>query len=597
MRPSIVLAALENESGNPLATFRAAVQHMQPDERTKTEHYISTIYSLVMKRTSELAASETVPPLVTVKLHFYALECLLENQSYFALAEQSLKGVTAEDKPVNSLTSSLYRAIVAFGKSSTAHGIAETELASQISHKVLLLIRRFHEVITPEERLSSSKTYIEVMDLLIQLFDKGKLDVQQLRQHIEISPKFSSASSSLGVSKTSSRSPQDIEREASRLCTCLSSQVTSLEKWTTSSYVTAYSESEAIRELLNHAAQFLLPDTMQSSDPDICKLRKNMIRSMERFHHYAYRAYKYASKDDSTSSNPNSNTSEPVAVLKVLLASFCEAAEAVPMVPELHSRAIDTLLLLARHEFRLYEPASYKKVYAYIQRCSSLLAASDGSNPPDPRMLGTIASSAYSIGRTLYNNEKYANAVPFLTISCVSTDSMVEACQLSGSTECLTDLFDKSASRWELLGSAHTHCKETQDALDAYSSCLRMLYRQWNGRDEAELSLDPAFMRVLSKYTKLSVLDLLSPPERSSIVYALSSTSIAQLSDLARGHLLHAQSSCLREYLHKAEALHATLYWLDESITAFEGCQAKSELARYVLIQWHQNAYLTDSYL
>lgn len=577
---TVILSALETESGGPLGFFRAAIGHVSADERKKTEHYISTIYSLVMKRTSELATTETVTPLVTLKLQFYALECLLENQSYFALPESCENG--KDDKSISSLANSLYRAVVSFGKTSTANGTSEDQLAAQISARILALLERMDAVIKPKQRLSTSKIYLEVMDLLVQLFDKGKLDTQLLRRHMEASP---SELSSLALPKTfESIEPdqQDIEQQALKICTRLCSYVTELENWIGASYLASCPDVGVITEALAGAAEVCCIDPTRPSESRLLKARSSTIRSLERLHHYAYRAYKQINQDNVELPASKADIDTSAAILRELLATFCSLAETAQAAPELYRRAVDTLLLFARKEFHVTEPASYKAVHTYLQRSSKLSAKL--TIQEEPRIAGTIASSAYSIGRSLYNNEKYANAVPFLRLSCLETVNLVNARQDSESQESLSDLLDKSASRWELLGSANAQCKEKQDALDSYTQCLVALFQQSAHREMVELQSDPAFMRVLAKYTKLCVLDLIFSPEDGSIANALSTSTPAAMSDKARGYLLEAQSTCLEGHMHKPEALQAVAYWLAQADTAFNACQSKPDVARYVAI-------------
>lgn len=584
---SVILEALESQAGGPLAIFRQAAEHMQPTERSKIEHYIATIYSLIMKRTSELAVNENASPLAIIKLQFYAIECLLENQSYFAPPAASAGSMDTDDKSVTSLAGNLYRALTSFGKMSTANNIPETELASQISQKVFPLVSRIGEVIKPEERLTFSKAYLELMDLLVQLFDKGKIDIAPLQRHLRLSSSISSGQLTTIETPPLTDATTDTvtEREALRFCTTLTTQVASLEQWISSGYASVQVDHLAMQDSLKYAAKILQLNVESPANVAMVKIRRTVVRSLERMHHYAYRAYKDLHKENDGDSNPRADISDVTTILKGLLSAFCVTVEVIKSISELQARAVDTLLLFARIEFRLDEPASYKPVHQYIQRCFTLLNIADSATSQDPRLLGTLASSAYSVGRALYNAEKYANAIPFLSNSCASTDAMVDVCKQADSSISLIELLDKSANRWELLGSAYMQCQEKEDAVRAYLSCLRALYQRGGGCDVAKPSLDPTFMRVLTKYTRLCILDLFMSPETASIAGVLSELSPSQMSDVAKARMLEAQSNCLHDYLHKSEAVSATNCWLDAAIAAYETCGTTSDLARYVTVK------------
>lgn len=578
---SAILEALEVEGGDPLGIFRKAAEHMQPSERSKTEHYIAAIYSLIMKRTSELAVNGSGPPLAILKLQLYAIECLLENSSYFATPASTAGSVTTDDKSVTSLAGNLNRALISFGKMSTANGIPEAELASQISQKVLPLIRRIREVIRPEERLLVSKAYLELTNLLVQLFDKGSIDATTLLQHCQPSSlKSSDPSMALETSSPSETVAEvDMEREALHLNSILTTQVTCLEQWISSGCSSLRIDGDAMQDALKSAAKFLRLDVQSTTDT---KIRKSITRNLERMHHFAYRAYKDWHKESEGGLHAKADIIETNPTLRELLSSFCVTVEVARGPPELLARAVDTLLLFARLDFRLHEPVTYKQVHQNIERCIALLDSADPPSLQDSRLFGTLASSAYSIGRALYNAEKHANAVPFLRNSCTSTDRMIDMSKNANSSISLADLLDKSASRWELLGSAYTHCQEKEDALKSYSACLHMLHQQRQEGSATELLLDSTFMRVLAKYTKLSILDLLMDPETACIAERLSSMSTSQAGNLIKAQILDAHSLCLQEYLHKPEAVLASTYWLDAAIVAYDTCARNSDLARYV---------------
>lgn len=576
-RGETILAALEN-AGNPLAFFRNAATLLSPEEKTKTEHYISTIYSLIMKRTSELVVSTDVPPLVTLGLHFYSLECLLQNASYFALHGESEDVDASEDKAVTTLANTLHRAVVSFGKLSTANGLSEAEIAEQLSKKVLPLLDQIKDVVKPQERLSQCKTFLETTNLLVQLLARGNVETRALNTHISQLADAPTVFDGIVNSELHMQDRATAERQGIRSCSALAAQVTILEKWIASQYLSENFDSISLQASLTQAFETLKILPSEEAEKGMAsaeKIRHNLIRSLERLHHYAYRAYKSLNKDVSQLEN----NALQFSVLRELLSVFCGLAETSDVSPELLARTIDTLLLFAHVDFLIDAPPSYRNAYKHLERCQSLIEKIS-SKSQDNRLYGTVASSAYTIGRLLYNAEKYANAIPFLEISCRTTDTLLATSDDKQSQDSQVSLLDKSASRWELIGSAYAQCKEKEDAADAYAKCIHSLYRQSTGSEPVLLLHDPPFLRVLAKYTKLTVLDMSWAPERASVVVMLDSSHSQRLEYIAKGYVLEAQASCLLDLLHKSEALVASLQWLSEAALAFEACGSDANLAR-----------------
>lgn len=577
IRGDAILTALE-KAGNPLAVFRNAAILLGPEEKIKTEHYISTIYSLIMKRTSELVVSTDVPPLVTLGLQFYSLECLLQNTSYFAIHGESEGMNATEDKAVMTLASTLHRAIVSFGKLSTANGMSDADIAEQLSKKVLPLLDQIKDVVKPEERMSQCKTFLETTNLLVQLLARGDVDTCALNTHIPQVADAPTVSDGNGNPGIAIQDRATAERQGIRSCSALAVQVTTLEKWIASQYLSEDFDSASLQASLTTAFETLRLLSSEGAEKDTAsaeKIRHNLIRSLERLHHYAYRAYKSLHKDLPQRENNALN----ILVLRELLSAFCGLAETSDASPEVLARTIDTLLLFAHVDFLVDAPPSYRNAYKHLERCQILIEKKPVRSQ-DNRLYGTVASSAYAIGRSLYNAEKYANAIPFLEISCRATDTLLVTFDDTQPQDSQVTLLDKSASRWELIGSAYAQCEEKEDAADAYAKCIQSLYRQSIGSDPVLLLHDPPFLRVLAKYTKLTVLDMSRPPESASVAVMLDSSQSQRLDYMAKGFVLEAQSSCLLDLVHKSEALVASLQWLSEAALAFEACDSDANLAR-----------------
>lgn len=538
-----------------------------------------------MKRTSEVAMNSSVPPKTTLGLHIYGLECLLENRSYFASRQEQEVSGGYEDKAVNSLANSLHRTVVSFGKISTANAESEAVIAEHLSKKVLPLLEKIKHAVVPLERILGCQTFLETKDLLTQLFDRGNIDTHTLQLgpsqplHPQSSTLQDPAPSALEAPLATNRSPADLERQGITACTNLATQVTSLEKWIASECTSPEFDADAIRASLEQTSEILRalpPGGDDTETAKTSKIRHSLNRSLERLHHYAYRAYRLSYKSTSTPSHSAHATS----TLREILSAFCDAADTQESSPEVHARMIDTLLLFAHADFAVDAPTTYRNSFAHIERCQCLIE--HRTNPAAvQRLQGTIASTAYALGRSLYNAEKYANAIPFLTASCTITDNLLAAAGTTGDLEdAKTSLLDKSASRWELLGSAYTQCKEKEDAVHAYIKCLQSLHHQSAGADPAQVPHDLAFMRVLTKYTKASILDMSRQPDEASIAASLELSCASQLGALTMGFMLEAQFSCLVDHMHKPEAFRAGHQWLTDAAHAFKTGGSDANLAR-----------------
>lgn len=572
-----ILESLQAEDGGPLAFFKNAGTQLKADERIKVEHYVSTIYSLLMKQTSELASSCTISPSTTLSLQFYALECLLENKTYFALSTTEQEASSDNDKPVQSLASSLHRAVVSFGKSSTANASSESEIALQLSTKLSPLLTHIDEVIKPKDRLRKCQTFLEVIDLLVQLYGRGQLDPQPLQAMIT---EVRSTRHTIPEGPDDAESKNSIawERDAIALCSRLSTHVTNLERWISSSFAFKQFDPTLTQQCMMQAGDALaysgsIAECPENKSSD--KIRQNLVRSLERSHHYAYRAYKAIQKDDSTSTMLKTPASS---VLKDLLGSFCEIATSSKVTSGILARAIDTWLLFAHKDLDASNSATFRIVYAHVKQAESTLNQM-GLDSDRALSQRTLASSTYTIGRSLYNAERYANAIPFLKMSCILTDTIDSVTQDSNSREIHGDTADRAPGRWELLGSAYAQCKEMDDALNAYVKSLRGFFARLSHPRGQKASIDPDFQRVLAKYTRLSVVDKLLEPSGAAAVVVLADMD---LDPMTRGYLLESQASCLQDYLHKSEAANAASHWLSEAEATFVQCQAGSELARYV---------------
>jgi hypothetical protein len=210
-------------SGHPLAIAKCARQAGVEDLK-KTDSTLSAIYTMLMKALSEedIVNSADVNDILRLKCH--ALECLLENRSYFTKSQQQAD--TGPDKAVQLVVSQLHRIITQYCKSATQDlGIREAELASKISQPIISVFNAMEATIG-RESLRRCTLYSELYDLLAKIAAKGSDEaladtVSGMLAGSELSE----------VQPETEMSPEDLRTRVREICAQVVAQTAKLDKW------------------------------------------------------------------------------------------------------------------------------------------------------------------------------------------------------------------------------------------------------------------------------------------------------------------------------------------------------------------------------
>jgi hypothetical protein len=260
-----------------------------------------------------------------------------------------------------------------------------------------------------------------------------------------------------------------------------------------------------------------------------------------------------------------------------LVAKTLEAAEAAPWLSrDLNLASVDALLLLARRAFKLEEVSSYRPAYLFISRAAA--SSAYVSEEKTGEAYKCSSSAAYRMGSMLYDSDKAANAIPFLQLACEATNSGLQKATPDNHTR---DLEQACPQRYELLGLAHASIKEKTEALAAYQLAIEAGVRN-NISAAARLEDDASLFKVLSRYTRMSALDMFVKPEDSALHSAMLKRGFV-LSDELQGALLKLQIKALDNFKSKQEAVDAITVWLHQAREAYERARDPVQVSKYVL--------------
>ena len=224
----------------PLAIAQAA-RAREVSELKKLDSTLSGIYTLLVKHVQEQDIASLADPINVLQCKCYAIECLLQNETYFVQAsleaEESVnaeKGEFVRDKSLELLSFQLHRAFVQFGKTSvTQNGVAETALASLLREHAMQVLTRAIKVVHPQERWLRCKAAMDMIEFLGQVARKGANEVL-----LDVIAQMLSASGDSGPGQTTQiaemldyATDADMKREMIRICSRLNAETGKLDKW------------------------------------------------------------------------------------------------------------------------------------------------------------------------------------------------------------------------------------------------------------------------------------------------------------------------------------------------------------------------------
>lgn len=299
-----------------------------------------------------------------------------------------------------------------------------------------------------------------------------------------------------------------------------------------------------------------------------CGLLSKIGNTLERAQFYPVRALRASSP----------HLSHTVAeAFRSLAAKTLEAVEAAPwLAKDLNLASVDALLLSARQALKIDEVTSYRPSFLFISRAATLSACVSAEKTSEAYKC--VSSAAYRIGSLLYDSDKAANAIPFLQLACEATSAGLAKALVDTHTR---DLEQASPQRYELLGLAHASIGEKTEALAAYQLAIEAGVRN-NIAASARLEDDASLFKVLSRYTRMSILDMFNKPEDSVLHLAMSQKGFV-MGDEEQGTLLKLQIKALDSFKSKQQAVDAVTLWLDQAKEAYQRAANVVQVSRYVL--------------
>ncbi|GAA5914661.1 hypothetical protein JCM8208_000403 [Rhodotorula glutinis] len=289
--------------------------------------------------------------------------------------------------------------------------------------------------------------------------------------------------------------------------------------------------------------------------------------------------------------------------------------------------AVDSLLILAYSSIDLSFPSPPSRALALLHRARALVdLAAPGANA-GPRLergysLRTLASVSYNIGGTLFNAGRAADALGFVRQACELGERVVDKArgegllgdverdviegfaelrlgdeamgeggeeerrrkeeERRGMVEAARDFERLMGRRWELLALVQHQIGDKKAAYDAYiASALAQPAATFHtlATESATSALSSLIEthaplhKVVQRFTRLAVFDLLLPPSSVPLVAATSSRATS-LPTAAVGALLEMQLTALEPYSEKDEARRAN----DAVLAALEGVYDADEM-------------------
>ena len=583
-------ALLENlqQGVGPLALVRSVCPQLVIEDSAsrKMDAAMSGVFSTIMRHLGAPgppgpANEATDPPAEALfGLKIYALECLMCSRTFL-----SPQNAEAEARPATpaaeTLAVHLHRATLAYCKALVASGVPEAQLASAIDEPVAGLLGRLQDVLPSRGAYGESKmrTYLEWLEQIARKGGNALL--------LGAAAKMLGGEATVGddesVGETGQLTAEEMQKKISVLCRRLSAETVLCEQWIKSAGADAYDSTALAGSLDDLHAVLHAPSATSLEDAQ----QQKLALALERLHFYVARALR---------SSALPTAPQATAMLADLLSRAARVVEESPVFTRtqptgtLPSAALDSLLLLARRTLLPEDPSTSSCALAYLARAQAFLAAV-GDRSDFEELNRAVSSMAYNLGGTLYNAEKYAAAIPFLAVACELTEAGAPA-DASASPD-NTPARTQQPKRWELLGLAHLQIREKKEAADAFGRALACAATQSASLDG--IGQDASFTKILSRYTKLRLFDLLQSPQDAAV-----SSLCPEMAVSARARLLELQIQCLDGHTSKPEAVAAMQSWLamaeafhrDAGAAAGESAPA---LAGVLLRQMELSATLTGS--
>lgn len=245
------------------------------------------------------------------------------------------------------------------------------------------------------------------------------------------------------------------------------------------------------------------------------------------------------------------------------------------LVSEEARRAVaDALLALSRHTFVAKDISSYKVSLDYLHRCRTLLLRRDAEIPVRGDTFKGVVSTAYNFGATLYNDEKLASCVPFVQLACELSEVDLADPQSTSTSDDLAVRRAATKSRYELLGLAFAGIRERAEALRAYRRALLIALQDYPAL--ALPPFEPGFLKLLGRYLRIGVLDLLQTPEQLTLH---NEEPLRDWPDV-QASLLEAQCSALDLHIARPEVHKPIAEWLSLASEACATAGRRTDQAR-----------------
>lgn len=580
-------------SGNvsPLALSAAARSHL--DNRKKLDGSIAAIYSLLNRKLSELSTLDATSDALfcIFQLRIYAIECLLEFEAHFAQPAHFASADAApatEDKAIDTFAASAMRALSTYARSFLAltGSNGNDSLAEKIANENVRLLKRAMDVVRPRERLSRNKQFSAFLDTVNKLVKRSRTGCKGLQdvvtQLLAVEPAFISSIEAPTL-KESTLDPRQVVSDIAARCNRLLDVCSEVERWikhgasnseTTNQSSEQYVDKYRIQigELATYLTRFTIPLPAESASA--------LSKAVERMRYHPERALRTAMDDSTGQTAGCAISSASLEGLLLALASLVQSASAhkSEQMDILLAGMADTYFLLARRALKVEEPQTYKIAYGHLDQVSSTL---DLYSSPIARLETAryLASNAHHLGVRLYNEQKFANAIPFLQACCNVMSKVIwiedgenglSASHINAARVHYSDLLNQAVKRWELLGLAHHHIREWSDAASSFASALRAAHSLSIGVDGPTADiLDNAstIRKIVGRYCRIVTFELLAKPEDSSL--SLETNRWPAISTAAKAKLLEMQARSLDSCLHKVEAVTASEHWLGEALLAF----------------------------
>lgn len=260
---------------------------------------------------------------------------------------------------------------------------------------------------------------------------------------------------------------------------------------------------------------------------------------------------------------------------------------------------IDSAILVAQRVLKADDPASYNPALQQLQTAAQLVERSQEC-PTYSQLCRCLAAAATTAGNSLFNEKRYANVIPFLGLAC-NTSKLALTPERALDNES-KDLSAQLSKRLETLGQAHHHINEKAEAATVYRQAVLARFEhalvevtpEQQSLAAETLLQAPDMVKLIARYSRLTVMDLLMTPEVSSLT-----GSSPGWTPSMEGLLAEAQAASLDEHWSHPEVTSAVYFWLGQAEKSFRSEQhhpaSASRLCRILLRQTELSATVSGN--